>query len=116
MYIAGILFYSTIFIFLIYRLIRNKSLLTVPELSLAFIFKVALGCLYGYIYKRFYNGDDTWMYHKHSLEEQQLLFNDPALFVTKLGPAYTFNWLGGTFWENMAAWIHTLENNLIIKI
>lgn len=116
MTIIGIIFYSIVFIFLIKRIIRNKTQLTVTELSLAFIFKVALGCLYGYIYGHFYNGDDTWMFQKHSLEELQLMFNDPVLFITKLGPAYTFAWQGGTFWENMGAWIHTLENNLIIKV
>src|SRR5689334_17249672 len=116
MTIIGIIFYSIVFIFLIHRIIRNKTQLTVTELSLAFIFKVVLGCAYGYIYGHFYNGDDTWMFQKHSLEELQLMFNDPLLFVTKLGPAYTFAWQGGTFWENMGAWIHTLENNLIIKV
>jgi hypothetical protein len=116
MTIIGITFYSIVFIFLIHRIIRNKTQLTVTELSLAFIFKVALGCLYGYIYGHFYNGDDTWMFQKYSLEELQLLYNDPVLFITKLGPAQTFAWLGGTFWQNMSAWIHTLENNLIVKI
>jgi hypothetical protein len=116
MFIIGILFYSIVFIFIINRIIRNKTQLTVTELSLAFLFKVALGCLYGYIYGHFYNGDDTWMFQKYSQEELQLLFNDPLLFITKLGPAHTFAWLGGTFWQNMSAWIHTLENNLIVKI
>ncbi|MCS3800182.1 hypothetical protein [Niastella sp. OAS944] len=116
MIIIGIIFYSIVFIFLIHRIIRNKTQLTVTELSLAFIFKVALGCLYGYIYGHFYNGDDTWTFQTHSLEELQLMLNDPVLFITKLGPAYTFAWQGGTFWENMGAWIHTLENNLIIKV
>jgi hypothetical protein len=61
MTIPGIIFYSIVFIFLIHRIIRNKTQLTVTELSLAFIFKVVMGCLYGYIYEHFYNGDDTWI-------------------------------------------------------
>lgn len=116
MTIPGIIFYSIIFIFLIYRIIRNKMQLTVTELSLAFIFKVALGCLYGYIYGHFYNGDDTWMFQKYSQEELQLLYNDPVEFITKLGPAGSFAWAGGGFWEGMSAWLHSLENNLIVKI
>src|ERR1044072_3291720 len=116
MTIPGIIFYSIIFIFLIHRIIRNKTQLTVTELSLAFIFKVALGCLYGYIYGHFYNGDDTWMLHKYSLEELQLLYNHPVQFITNLNPAETFAWQGGTFGENTAAWIHTLENGLTAKI
>lgn len=116
MTIIGIIFYSIVFIFLINRIIRKKTQLTVTELSLAFVFKVALGCLYGYIYGHFYNGDDTWLLHKYSLEELQLLYNHPVQFITNLNPAETFAWQGGTFWENTAAWIHTLENGLTAKI
>lgn len=116
MTILGIIFYSIVFIFIIKRIIRNKATLSVTELALAFLFKVALGCLYGYIYGRFYNGDDTWMYHKYSQEELQLLMNDPVQFITKLGPAGSFAWAGGGFWDGMRAWINTLENNLLIKI
>ena len=115
MAIIGIIFYSIVFIFLINRIIRNKAQLTVTEVSLAFIFKVVLGCLYGYIYGHFYNGDDTWDLHKYSQEELQMLLNDPVQFIASLGPAETFAWQGGTFWENMSAWIHTLENGLIAK-
>lgn len=116
MNVIGIIFYTIVFIFFITRFTRNSKLLTTTEVSLAFSFKVMLGCLYGYIYGRFYNGDDTWLFQKYSLEETDLLFNDPILFITKLGPAYTFEWQGGTFGENMSAWMHTLENNLIIKV
>jgi hypothetical protein len=116
MTLPGIIFYSIVFIFLIHRIIRKKAALSVTELSAAFLFKVALGCLYGYIYGRFYNGDDTWMYHVYSQEELKLLTTDPVQFITKLGPAGSFAWAGGGFWKGMSAWIHTLENNLIIKI
>ncbi len=116
MTITGIIFYSIVFIFLIHRLLRKKATLSVTELSAAFLFKVALGCLYGYIYGRFYNGDDTWMYQTYSQEELKLLTTDPVQFITNLGPSGSFAWAGGGFWEGMSAWIHTLENNLIIKI
>lgn len=116
MTIPGIIFYSIVFIFIIKRITRNNKLLTTTGLTLSFSFKVLLGCLYGYIYGRFYNGDDTWMYHIYSQEELKLLQTDPVLFITKLGPAGSFAWAGGGFWEGMSAWIHTLENNLIIKI
>jgi hypothetical protein len=116
MFIIGLLFYSILFIFLIHRIIRKKVTLSVTELTLAFLFKVLLGCLYGYIYGHFYNGDDTWMYHKYAQEELQLLFNDPLQFITNIGPAGSFAWAGGGFWDGMSAWIHTLENHLIAKI
>jgi len=116
MTITGVIFYSIVFIFLIYRIIRHQKQLTVTELSLAFLFKVAMGCLYGYIYGRFYNGDDTWMYHTYSLEELQVMLTDPLQFIDRLSPARAIAWAGGDFWEGMHVWIQTLENNLIIKV
>jgi hypothetical protein len=116
MYIIGLLFYCIIFIYLLYRLTRNKTPLTVTELSLAFLFKVCMGCLYGYIYGHFYNGDDTWMYHNLSLGEYQELFHDPVQYFTKLGPAGSFAWAGGGFWPGLSAYINHLENSGIIKI
>lgn len=116
MNIIGFIFYSIIFIYVLHRLTRNKAPLTVTELSLAFLFKVAMGCLYGYIYGHFYNGDDTWMYHHHSLGELQKLLHEPVHYFTELGPAESFAWAGGGFWQGLSAYINTLENDSIIKI
>jgi len=116
MTITGIIFYSIVFIFLLYRLTRKKVPLTVTELSLAFLFKVGLGCLYGYIYLHAYNGDDTWMYHNYSLTDLQKLLHHPIDFFAELGPAGSFAWAGGGFWDGLSAYIHTLENDSIIKM
>ncbi|OQP65332.1 hypothetical protein A3860_16830 [Niastella vici] len=116
MTIIGIIFYSIVFIFLLYRLTRKKVPLTVVELSLAFLFKVALGCLYGYIYLHVYNGDDTWKLHNYSLIDLQKLLHNPVYYFTELGPAESFAWAGGGFWDGLSAYIHTLENDSTIKI
>jgi hypothetical protein len=80
------------------------------------MFKVGMGCLYGYIYGRFYNGDDTWMYHHYSLAELQKLLHEPGRYFAELGPAESFAWAGGGFWHGLSAYLHTLENDGIIKI
>ena len=116
MYILGIFIYTIIFISLIHRLIRNKGLLALSELSLAFLFKVGLGCLYGYIYQRYYNGDDTWNFHIYSLQDLHKLKHEPLHYFTELLPAESFAWAGGTFWQGLSAWLHTLENDSIIKL
>jgi hypothetical protein len=116
MFIIALLFYCVLFIYLLYRLTRKKVPLTVTELSLAFLFKVALGCLYGYIYLHAYNGDDTWMYHNYSLQEVQKLLHQPGQYFSELGPAGSFAWAGGGFWRGLSAYIHTLENRSIVKI
>src|SRR5688572_7417753 len=116
MFVLALLFYCVIFIYILHRLTRNKAPLTVTELSLAFLFKVGMGCLYGYIYGHFYNGDDTWMYHQISLGELQKLLHEPVQYFTELGPANSFAWAGGGFWPGLSAYINTLENDSIIKI
>jgi hypothetical protein len=116
MYISAFLFYCALFIFLLYKLTRKKELLTVTELSLAFLFKVGLGCLYGYIYLHYYNGDDTWNFHKDSLTDLYKLKHETRHYFTELLPAETFAGAGGTFWHGFSAYLHTLENDSIIKI
>jgi hypothetical protein len=116
MFIIALLFYSIIFIFILYRLTRHHVPLTATELSLAFLFKVALGCLYGYIYLHSYNGDDTWMYHHYSLGDTQKLKNTPLEFFTELGPAEAMAQMGGRFWEGLILYIKVLEIRSIVKI
>jgi hypothetical protein len=116
MYITGFIIYTIVFIYLLHRLIRNKGLLAFSELSLAFLFKVGLGCLYGYIYQRYYNGDDTWNYHYYSLQDLHKLKHDTLHYFTELLPAESFAWAGGSFFHGFSAYLHTLENDSIIKI
>src|SRR5262245_22455248 len=111
MYIFGILLYSILFIYLLHLLTRKKVPLTVSELSLAFLFKVGLGCLYGYIYLHSYNGDDTWLYHQYGLQDLEKLKHEPLHYFTELLPGESFKWAGGSFWHGLSVYIHTLEND-----
>jgi hypothetical protein len=75
-----------------------------------------MGCLYGYIYLHYYNGDDTWYYHRQSLEDLKNLKHHTLHYFTELLPAESFAWAGGTFWHGLSVYIHTLENDGISKI
>lgn len=52
-----------------------------------FIIRVVMGCLYGFLFQKIYNGDDTWHYHYLSLEETKQLWHEPILFLKNC-----FNW------------------------
>ena len=54
--------------------------MTGTEVLLAYGIKILAGCLYGYIFLHYYEGDDTWMLHSHSLKEKQMLLNDTYRF------------------------------------
>ncbi|WP_207513174.1 hypothetical protein [Longitalea luteola] len=101
---------------MLYRLTRKKIPLSVPELAAAFLFKVAMGCLYGYIFLKFYDGDDTWMYHGYGLENLEKLKHNTLQYFTEFLPAGSFAWAGGGFWDGISAYLHTLENDGIGKI
>lgn len=75
-----------------------------------------MGCLYGYIYLHFYNGDDTWNHHRHSLEELEKLKHHTRYYFTELLPAESFAWAGGTFLHGLSAYLHTLEYDGLVKI
>lgn len=112
MYIAGFVIYSAFFIYLLYRLTRKAALLSVTELAGAFMFKVLMGCLYGYVYLHYYHGDDTWLFHQRSVEELQKLFHEPLAFLKDFTPAEAFAWAGG---PSIPTYIQFLEKHILPK-
>jgi hypothetical protein len=115
MILIAILFYSAVFIFLLYIHTRNNVPLTPTTLALAFLFKVGLGCLYGYVYLHFYNGDDTWMFHNDSLAETQKLLHNTGKYFAELGPADPFANVRGNFWNKLSVYVNNLETYSLIK-
>lgn len=76
-----------LFSFIIFRMVRTeKHALTLKEVFLTYGFKIIAGCVYGYIFLNYYDGDDTWLLHFNSLDEKQLLLNDPYRFFWEFTP------------------------------
>lgn len=89
--ITLIIVFYLLFTFLLYRWCKKKKLnLSLTEISLAYAFKLALGFVYGYIFYKYYGGDDPWYFHNGSLEEQQKLLNNPWQFFADLNPFPAF--------------------------
>jgi hypothetical protein len=112
MYVTGFLIYSALFIYLLYRLTRKAALLSTTELAGAFMFKVSMGCLYGYVYLHYYQGDDTWLFHRQSVEELQKLLREPLAFLKDFTPAEAFAWAGG---PSIPTYIQFLEKHILAK-
>jgi hypothetical protein len=116
MTIIALLIYCAAVIFILHRIIRKKAVsLSVMELSLAFLLKVAMGCLYGYIYLHYYDGDDTWMIHQRSLEEMDKFLHDPVQFFNDFSPLEGYRWAGRRFWPGMDVWIGNIEKLSMAK-
>src|SRR6059058_5000844 len=60
---------------------KRTTRLSRKEIAFAFSFKVLLGVLYGWVFQKFYHGDDTWKYFYDSLNEyNKLLFQTGTFF------------------------------------
>ena len=89
---AVVLLFTVLAIFLLRWATPNDQYgLTTFQLTLAFSFKILMGCAYGYIFLVKYDGDDTWWLHEYSLGQFDLLREDPWWFFAEMNPMLTFN-------------------------
>lgn len=78
--VAFLLFFIFSLFFIYVRTRRKVINLRPSEILLAFGFKVLMGCVYGYIFYKYYGGDDTWVLHNGSVDEYQKLVHNPGQF------------------------------------
>jgi hypothetical protein len=113
--LAWILFYFIVCVFLIRLAVKHdKEQLSTLQIALALGFKVLLGCAYGYIFLVKYDGDDTWLIHEFSLEQQDLLINDPLRFFSEMNPFTAFNRYDDLY-SNSYYYLSDLEAWLLAK-
>jgi hypothetical protein len=102
--------------FVLSRLVKIKQIgIKSPVLISAFMFKSLLGCLYGYIFLKYYHGDDTWMYHNESLGDYQKMVHHPVDFFKDLLPVSAFKY-SHNFGQGMIFYLMDLENWSMIKL
>ena len=112
---TGVLLFCILFVFIIRFLTRKHvPALTPGEIILVFVYKVALGCLYGYLFGTYYGGDDTWAIHADSIDEWKLLRNDPLQFFREYTPETAMT-KGNGFMQVAAFYIADLEYCLLTK-
>ena len=95
--------YLSLFLILV-RWLGRKNLIHIDMwyAGVGFILKIGLGCLYGYIFLRYYGGDDTWLYHGQSLEETRFLKRDPLHFLHSLvDPTSYSRYMMTTYWQEI---------------
>jgi len=109
-------FYFTILLFLIYRITQKRIYpFSGWQVIAIFSMKILLGCLYGFIFLKYYNGDDTWNFFNDSLSEYQKLIHKPGVFLTDLLPKTSY---GNTpsFREGIHFYLMDLEYWMMIKL
>ena len=100
---------------LIYFIIRNKKVsLSVPQVLVFFACKIIAGAAYGYIFKRFYNGDDTWKLNQDGFQQYKRLLATPGMFFGDFFSAEPVPG-GGIFNFQSNSYIQNLEYAIVGK-
>src|SRR5690348_3291116 len=107
---------SLFYILFFYRRSKNQPVrLYAGEIILGFGFAVLMGCLYGYIFRRYFGGDDTWMFNNQSQDEYQKLVHQPVQFFKDLLPIGAIRG-GHGFGQTAEFYIMDLEYWLLPKM
>jgi hypothetical protein len=110
------IFYFIVLLIALNALVIKKQFnVPFPELIAIYAYKVLLGCLYGYIFLKFYKGDDTWAYQKESLIEYQKLIHHPIEFLKDFLPHSGLS-LSNNFWPGLQFYIMDLEYWMMLKL
>jgi hypothetical protein len=113
--LLAVVFWFIFFSYLIHRIIRKQVVSLKPsELTLAYGAKIVMGCLYGYIFLKYYGGDDTWILHRNGIKEKQMLLDDPYQFFWEFGPSTAIK-NGNGFLETFRFYLNDLEYCLQAK-
>ncbi|HTQ65904.1 MAG TPA: hypothetical protein VMI12_13985 [Puia sp.] len=109
-------FYFIILLAVIHFFVKRKIYsFSFWQTSAIFSYKIILGCLYGYIFLKYYHGDDTWNFFNDSLPEYDKLIHNPASFFKDLLPGNSFNQAVG-FREALDIYMSHLEYFFMVKL
>src|SRR5882762_10490418 len=114
--IVVILSIYVLFSGLTYLLLRKKAVSLSWQQSALFPgVKIIAGCLYGYVYRKYYHGDDTWALNHDALVQYQRLLHEPGLFF---GDLFSKDPLAapGLYFQDVLTYAERLEYAVITKM
>jgi hypothetical protein len=101
---------------LLHIIIRRKIFpFTIYHTTAIVLFKIFMGCLYGWVFFHYYNGDDTWNYFNESKEETSLLMHHPLRFFHPFSPIYALQLKGFHGWDAFIFYVNDFERLFLIK-
>ncbi len=110
------LFYLTAGTIMLHWIIRRKGFaFSIYHTTAAVLFKVFLGCLYGYIFLHYYGGDDTWGYFNESRAETDVLLKNPIWFIQEFLPAHSLQATQNHGWSALLFYIKHFEYWFMVK-
>jgi hypothetical protein len=67
-------------VYVLFRYQPQSAQLSLPQVIGAFLFRIALGCAYGFIMQHYFPGDDTNLIHLNGLKQYDLLLHNTSQF------------------------------------
>lgn len=100
---------------LLFRYQPREASLSAVKIICAYLFRISLGCLYGYILLNNYPNDDTSVFHRMGIEEYDELMNNPSLFFSDFFSTNAFS-QGQDFVEKIYYYLFDWEKWILIKM
>jgi hypothetical protein len=103
-------------LFMVQAILRRLGFkLSFKIVSAIFVFRIGLGCAYGYLFSNLYHGDDTWVFFGDSLGETDKLIHHPLTFFGELLPYSAFS-QAKNFWQGLGFYLGDLEYASMVKL
>ncbi len=100
----------------LHLLIRRKIFpFTIYHTASVFLFKVLMGCLYGWVFFHYYGGDDTWNFFNESVSETHVFIHHPLFFFKEFSPEFSLRLSGFNGWQALLFYISHFERWFMVK-
>ena len=111
------IFYLVAGIIALHLIIRRKGIgFSIRHTAAALLFRVFMGCLYGYIFLHYYGGDDTWGYFLESRGETDVLLSHPLRFIREFLPRHSLQSAQYQVWPAVVFYVVHFENWFMVKL
>jgi hypothetical protein len=107
------LFSGTILLHIIIR--RKIFPFKIYHTAAIVLFKVMMGCIYGWVFLHYYKGDDTWNYFMESRDDTTVLMQHPLRFFHPFSPLFPLETTPHRGWDAFVFYINDFERLFIIK-
>jgi hypothetical protein len=94
---------------------RNIYPFSIYHTTSIFIFKVFMGCVYGYVFMHYYGGDDTWKFFNDSKRSTDLLLTNPGQFFLDFTLSGNMS-ASNSIFHNISQYVYYFEGLFIDKL
>ena len=101
---------------LLHFIVRRKIFpFTIYHTAAIVFFRIFMGCLYGWVFRHYYGGDDTWNFFDESKDQTDLLLLHPVQFFHEFLPSFAYHATGNHLWQAFLFYVDNFERWFMVK-